>query len=380
MDNNLIKDKSKYLDLTNIKNISEYSKLENAGDIIRDGGLVLFPTETVYGLGANGLDEEAVRRIYVAKGRSSDNPLILHISSVEMLSMITKDISDVEFKLMNAFWPGPFTIILNKTDLVPSVVSGGLDTVGVRMPSNEIAKNLIRFAGVPIAAPSANISSRPSGTNIEDIYQELSDKVDYIIDGGESKIGVESTVVRIIDGIPHILRPGKITAEQIRDIAGDVVIDNHILGKLEPNAKVMSPGMKYKHYAPNTKCVLVYNEDNSVLRQKIQNIVEDCFNNFKRPLLMCLSEDANYFKSIYPIKLDKDNSTYNNILRSSMGNIEILDMGSSLEEMSKHIFTDLRKADSCNVDLIIIQGVSTDGLGLAIMNRLLRACNYNFIN
>ena len=205
-----------YLDLKNIKTFSEYSKLEEAGQVIRNGGLVLFPTETVYGLGANGLNSEAVKNIYVAKGRSSDNPLILHISDIEMLGKIAKDISDVEFKLMNAFWPGPFTIILNKTDVVPSVVAGGLDTVGVRMPNNEIAKNLIKYADVPIAAPSANISGRPSGTNVEDIDQELKDRVDYIIDGGECQIGVESTVVRVIDGIPHILRPGKITAEEIK--------------------------------------------------------------------------------------------------------------------------------------------------------------------
>ncbi len=375
MDSNFIKDTDKYLDLRNTKKSTEYSKLEIAGKIIQDGGLVLFPTETVYGLGANGLDEEAVKKIYIAKGRSSDNPLILHISDVEMLSKIATDISDIEFKLMNAFWPGPFTIILNKTDIVPSVVAGGLNTVGVRMPSGEIAQRLIRYAGVPIAAPSANISGKPSGTNIEDIYPELNEKVDYIIDGGESKIGVESTVVRVVDGIPHILRPGKITAEQIKEIAGNVVIDNHILGKFEPNAKVMSPGMKYKHYAPNTKCVLVYNEDNSIMRKKMQDIIEDCFKNSQRPLLMCLSEEAKYFKLKYSKDISKNfNNNY------IMDNVEILDMGSSLEEMSKNIFTDLRKADSYNVDLIIIQGVSYKGLGLAIMNRLIRACNYNLIN
>ena len=361
MDNSLIKDKTKYLDLTDIKNIAEYSKLETAGLIIRNGGLVLFPTETVYGLGANGLDAEAVKKIYVAKGRRSDNPLILHISDIEMLGKIAKDISDIEFKLMNAFWPGPFTIILNKTDLVPSVVAGGLDTVGVRMPSNEIARNLIKFADVPIAAPSANISGRPSGTNVKDIYQELGDRVDYIIDGGDCNIGVESTVVRVIDGVPHILRPGKITAEEIQEIAGNVIVDKHILGKLDPREKVMSPGMKYKHYAPNTKCVLVYDENNSILQDKIKTIIGNCFEESKKPLLMCLSDNYAFFREMYQNRL------------------EIFNMGASLDEMSQKIFTDLRKADSYNVDLIIIQGVSTDGLGLAIMNRLLRACNYNVI-
>ena len=325
-----------YLDLKNIKAFSEYSKLEEAGQVIRNGGLVLFPTETVYGLGANGLNSEAVKNIYVAKGRSSDNPLILHISDIEMLGKIAKDISDVEFKLMNAFWPGPFTIILNKTDAVPSVVAGGLDTVGIRMPSNEIAKNLIKYADVPIAAPSANISGRPSGTNVEDIDQELK------------------------DGIPHILRPGKITAEEIKEIAGSVIIDKHILGKLDVNEKVMSPGMKYKHYAPNTKCVLVYNENTEILRANICKIVGDCYTSNKVPLVMCLDENAEFLKNMYQ-------------------NLQIFNLGSSLDEMSKNIFTDLRKADKTNADLIIIQGVSTDGLGLAIMNRLLRACNFNII-
>ena len=377
MDNNFIKDKNKYLDLTNVKNISEYLKLETAGEIIKSGGLVLFPTETVYGLGANGLDSEAVKKIYIAKGRSSDNPLILHISDIEMLGNIAKDISDVEFNLMNAFWPGPFTIILNKTDLVPSVVAGGLDTVGVRMPSNEIARNLIKFSNVPIAAPSANISGRPSGTNIDDIYQELADKVDYIVDGGNCNIGVESTVVRVIDGIPHILRPGKITAEEIKEVAGDVIIDKHILGKLEENEKIMSPGMKYKHYAPNTKCLLVYDKDNLILQHKIKDTIDECLSKGQKPLVMCLSDNVQYLSSMYNSQVKTDTNDVTN--QNNNACLEIFDMGESLEEMSKNIFTDLRKADKYGVDLIIIQGVATDGLGLAIMNRLLRACNYNII-
>lgn len=354
----------KYLDLTCINDISDCKKLEIASNIIKNGGLVLFPTETVYGLGANGLDAEAVKKIYIAKGRNSDNPLILHISDMEMLSLIAKDISDIELRLMNAFWPGPFTIILNKTDAVPSVVAGGLDTVGVRMPSNEIAKKLIKYSGTPIAAPSANISGRPSGTNIKDIYQELADKVDYIIDGGVCNIGVESTVVRVIDGIPHILRPGKITAEQIKDVARDVIIDKHILAKLDEGTKLLSPGMKYKHYAPNTKCVLAYNDNYKKLIEVIKTTSSSCIETAKKVVIMCMTEIADYFRIFYKGQTDK---------------VEILDMGNDLEEVSKNIFTDLRKADSYNADLIIIQGVSTDGIGLAIMNRLLRACNYNII-
>ena len=174
-----------YLDLKNTKNFSEIDKPAN---VIKKGGLVLFPTETVYGIGANGLNSDAVKNIFIAKGRKQDNPLILHISSFEMLNLIAKDITDMELKLMNAFWPGPFTIILNKTNIVPDVVTGGLDTVGVRMPSGEIARKLIYYADTPIAAPSANISGKPSGTNVQDIFDELHEKVDYIIDCGNHSI------------------------------------------------------------------------------------------------------------------------------------------------------------------------------------------------
>ena len=349
-----------YLDLSQVNNITEYSKLEEAGNIIKNGGLVLFPTETVYGIGANGFDEEAVKKIFLAKGRKQDNPLILHISDIEMLGKIAKDISDMEFTLMNAFWPGPFTIILNKTDSVPNIVSGGLSTVGVRMPNNEIARNLIKYSGVPIAAPSANISGRPSGTKISDIFDELSDKVNYIIDGGRCNIGIESTVVRVINGIPHILRPGNITAEQIKEVAGNVVIDKSILSKVSLNKKVLSPGMKYKHYAPKTDAVLVYDEDENILKEKISNAVDKSIVNRKSPLIICKSENVEFF-------------------RNKFKDLNIIDMGKTLEDISKNIFTDLRIADKYNCDLIIIEGVSSDGLGLAIMNRLLRACNYKVI-
>ena len=350
MDNSLIKDKTKYLDLTDIKNIAEYSKLETAGQIIRNGGLVLFPTETVYGLGANGLDAEAVKKIYVAKGRRSDNPLILHISDIEMLGKIAKDISDIEFKLMNAFWPGPFTIILNKTDLVPSVVAGGLDTVGVRMPSNEIARNLIKFADVPIAAPSANISGRPSGTNVKDIYQELGDRVDYIIDGGDCNIGVESTVVRVIDGVPHILRPGKITAEEIQEIAGDVVIDKHILGKLEADTKVMSPGMKYKHYSPNAHVIIVKGDFD-----KFASLVAEPRS--ERTCAVCFDGEENKISvPAYPY-----------------GHAD------SPEEQARELFDVLRHVDDEKMELAFVRFPSLDGVGMAVYNRLLRAAGFEVI-
>lgn len=340
-----------YLDLTNCQ---EYTKLQDAGKIIADGGLVLFPTETVYGLGANGLNEEAVKSIYTAKGRSSDNPLILHISDYEMLKTISQNISEVEYKLMNAFWPGPFTIILERTPIVPNIVTSGLNTVGVRMPSNKIAHNLIKYSGVPIAAPSANISGKPSGTNLDDISEELFNKVDYIINGGNCDIGLESTVVRVIDNIPHILRPGRITAEQLKSVAGDVIIDEHVLGKLEKNQKVLSPGMKYRHYAPQSKCILVYSKDNSKMVDKINELLSE----YENPVVISCTENIEMY------------NTENKI-----------DIGSkkNLEEISKNLFTDLRKVDKYNPDIVIIEGVEKSGIGLAIMNRLIRACEYNYI-
>ena len=338
----------------NMENSNNYTLLKNAGNIIKNGGLVLFPTETVYGIGANGLDEEAVKKIFIAKGRPQDNPLILHISDMSMLENIADKISDLEYKLMESFWPGPFTIILSKKEIVPSRVTAGLDTVAVRMPSNEIARELIRYSDVPIAAPSANVSGRPSGTNVQDIFDELKDRVDYIIDGGDCEIGLESTVVRVVDGKPHILRPGKITKEEIEYVAQRVEIDSHVMSVLKENEIVMSPGMKHRHYAPNTKCILVYSDDN----QKLVNKINELSVEYTNSLIMSTTENKNKY------------------------NVEkIIDIGSrnDLNEISKNIFTDLRKADSYNADIVIIEGVPTDGLGLAIMNRLVRACEYNFI-
>lgn len=339
----------KYIDLRDNK---DYAKLEQAGKIIQEGGLVLFPTETVYGIGANGLDEEAVKKIYLSKGRASDNPLILHIANFEMLPQIAQNISELEKRLMQAFWPGPFTIILNRTNIVPDIVTAGLETVGIRMPSGEIAKKLIEYAKVPIAAPSANISGRPSGTNLEDIYDELKDKMDFIINGGSTEVGLESTVVRVIDNVPHILRPGKITAEDIKKVAGNVEIDKHILNKTDQNQKILSPGMKYRHYAPNAKCILIYSKENDKLINKIQETASK----YKNPLIITKTKNLSQLKEL-----------------------QTIDMGDNLEEISKNIFTILRKVDKYNPDIVIIEGVEKEGLGLAIMNRLIRACEYNYL-
>ena len=296
--------------------------LKKAACAIKDGKLVLFPTETVYGIGADGLNSEAVEKIFKAKGRKTDNPLILHVSNLDMIHKIATDISKLEQKLINTFFPGPFTIILKKKDIVPNIVTGNLDTVGIRMPKNDIARNLIELSNTPIAAPSANISGKPSGTNIKDICSELDGKVDYMIDGGNTDIGLESTVVRVIDDTVHILRPGKVTKTDLLKVTEKVIVDEHVLNDIKPSEKILSPGMKYKHYAPNSKCLLIYAKTMMIL---------------------------------------------------------LIDMGMNNSEISKNIFSILRQVDSYKADLVVIEGVNPEELGLAIMNRLIRACSHNYI-
>ena len=253
----------------------------------------------------------------------------------------------IEKDLIDNFFPGPLTIILRKKEIVPSIVSANLDTVGVRMPVNDIAHDLIELANTPIAAPSANISGRPSGTNIDDIFEELGDKVSYVINGGDTSIGLESTVIRVINNEIHILRPGKITYDDLSKY-GKVIIDSHILHSMGKGDIVLSPGMKYRHYAPKTKCILVYSDDKDKLINKIKELETD------NTLVIASSKNVVSFKNA-------------------------ISYGETLEDISHNIFRILRSVDKYDKELIIIEGVSTDGLGLAIMNRLIRACSYNYI-
>lgn len=332
--------------------------IKEAAEEIKKGNLVLFPTETVYGIGANALDAEAVKKIFIAKGRAQDNPLIVHVSSIEMVEKIVKEITPLEKKLMEKFWSGPLTIIFKRKSekIIPNVVTANLDTVGIRMPSNKIAKKLIQEAGVPIAAPSANISGKPSGTKVDDIIEELDGKVQYILDGGFTDIGLESTVIKIDNEVIDILRPGKITKEELEEVANQVNIDTHVLGKVEKNEKVASPGMKYRHYAPNTKCMMVYSTNEKEMINKINEITLDMQNENKKVLVLGRKNHIDGY-----IGKNKWN------------------MGEELEEVAKNIFTLLRRVDKEKVDLVIIEGVGEKGLGLAITNRLIRACAYNYI-
>ena len=324
-------------------------------NLIRNGELVIFPTETVYGIGANALDPLAVGKIFVAKGRPSDNPLIVHLADKRKINEIADDITEVEQELIDNFMPGPFTLILKRKPIVPDIVTAGLDTVAVRIPDNIIAKGIITFSGLPIAAPSANISGKPSGTKIEDIRRELEGKVSAIVDGGETKIGIESTVVKVVDEVPVILRPGKVTPEDIRKVCDKVSIDSKVFQKIGKNDVVESPGMKYRHYAPETKCTMINCENEldqifylkKFVKEFQGNVVVIGFKEHEDKLLL----DAGRFISVG----EKDN----------------------LDDYAKNIYSALRKADIVRPKIILIEGVKKEGLGFAIMNRLYRTCEFD---
>lgn len=340
----------------NWKESTNTEELRIICNLIKNGEIVIFPTETVYGIGANVYDEKAVGKIFMAKGRPSDNPLIVHVADKKTIYEIAQDITEVEQKLIDSFMPGPFTLILKKTAKIPDIVSAGLETVAVRMPDNVIARGIITFSGVPIAAPSANVSGKPSGTTIEDIRKELEGKVSAIVDGGETKIGLESTVVKVIDEVPYILRPGKITAEDIVNVVGNVEFANGIFEQVKEDEKVESPGVKHKHYAPATPAQMIYAEDEKDMVFEINKVIRA----YKGDVVV-LGFDEHKDKII-------------------VSEHRFINLGSkdNLEEIAKNVYTALRKADDLGGQIIIIEGMKKQGLGVAIMNRLLRSCGYNY--
>ncbi len=339
----------------NWKERTDTEELKIICNLIRNGELVIFPTETVYGIGANALDENAVGKIFIAKGRPSDNPLIVHVADKRKINEITQDITEVEQKLIDNFMPGPFTIILKRKPIIPDIVTAGLDTVAVRMPDNIIARGIIQLSGVPIAAPSANISGKPSGTNIEDIRKELEGKVSAIVDGGETNIGLESTVVKVINEIPVILRPGKITPEDIKNVVGNVKLDDNIFKKVKKSEKIESPGMKYRHYAPETKCKLV----------NCSNELDQIF--YLKKFIKEYNEDV----VIIGFEEHKEKLYVDEEKFISVGSKE------DLTSFAKNIYSALRKADELKPKRILIEGVPKTGIGIAIMNRLVRTCEYD---
>lgn len=330
-------------------------KLLEAAKILQSGGVVAFPTETVYGLGGNALDEKAVEKIFTAKGRPSDNPLIVHLSKFEDINKLCDDIPAVTKILADRFWPGPLTMIVPRSLQVPDIVTAGLDTVAIRIPSHPIANTLIELAGLPIAAPSANLSGKPSPTNEEHVIEDLMGRVDAIVCGGYTKVGVESTVLDITSNPPMILRPGGVTKEEIEEVIGQVSIDPSLKNEV---ITPKSPGMKYTHYAPRADVLIVKGELKEMIN-KINTLAEEREEQGLRVGIMATDETINQY---------------------SKG--EIISVGSrrDLKTVATNLFKVLREFDKRQVDIILSEGFEEVGIGQAIMNRLTKAAGYNIIN
>ena len=343
----------------------DYDKLEIACKTLRDGELVAFPTETVYGLGGDALNETAAARIYAAKGRPSDNPLIVHVAEIEDVDRIASEVPEMAKKLMDEYWPGPLTLVFKKKDIVPDGTTGGLDTVGVRMPSNKIARSLIKQSGVLIAAPSANISGRPSPTTGEHVIYDMEGRIALIIDGGDVGIGLESTIVDVTGEVPTILRPGYITKEMIKNTCGDVSIDPAILKKPDKNLIPKAPGMKYKHYAPKADFILYSGSSENVINAIVKESKESILQG----------------KTVAIVATDEDMDEYQEKLKNERYSKRffILSIGSreNEESIAHNLFAVLRKCDELGADVILGETYSDEGLGMAIMNRLVKACGYS---
>ena len=342
--------------IVRIKEDHEEKWIEEAGQILKDGGLVAFPTETVYGLGANALDEEAAAKIYSAKGRPSDNPLIVHIADFSDLEKIVEEVPEEAKKLADAFWPGPLTMIMRKNEKVPYGTTGGLETVAVRMPNHDTALKMIRAGGGFIAAPSANTSGRPSPTMASHVAEDMNGKIDMILDGGSVGIGLESTIIDLSEEIPTILRPGFITQQMLADVIGRVEIDAALI---DNNSKVhpKAPGMKYRHYAPKANMILIRGEKEKVA-QKIRQLVEEELKEGRNPGILCAEETAH----LYPEGLIKKIGT----LREEL-------------TISRHLYGALREFDEEKVSSIFSETFETPVLGTAIMNRLMKAAGHQLI-
>lgn len=334
---------SKYEDKENMQTqIIEGNNIKKAAEIIKNGGTVVFPTETVYGLGANAFSPDAVKKIFEAKGRPSDNPLIVHIDKKERISELTVNFTKNARILADAFMPGPITLVLEKNSIIPDCVSAGLKTVGIRCPENETARRLIELSGVPVAAPSANISGSVSATSFQDVCDELFGRADGIIKGGDCKFGIESTVVNVSGEETVILRPGSITFEMIREIIPDVKLHPSLLKDLKEEIKAPpSPGMKYKHYAPKAEVFLVYGEPKRIKKW--------------------FSEEKNEKKCLFIFSEYIDKSEKN-----------VYDIGSeeNFSEMASCIFKYMKKADREGFETIYIAAAREENVGFSVMNRL----------
>lgn len=335
----------------------EDADLKRAGKIICNGGLVAFPTETVYGLGGDALNQESSRKIYAAKGRPSDNPLIVHISKFEDIYAIAEEVPEAVCRMAEAFWPGPLTMILRKSDKVPRETTGGLNTVAIRLPSNPTARKLIEYSGGYIAAPSANLSGKPSPTIAKYVIQDMDGRIDMIIDGGEVGIGLESTIVDMTLEPPQILRPGYVTKEMLEKVLGEVDTDVTIL-KNDSNQAPRAPGMKYRHYAPKGELVIVEGDREKVIEYINEQVAVKKLCGERTGVVATIETCEEYTADV------------------------IKCAGSRMDEESiaKHLFRILREFDDENVDRIYSESFVSPGLGQAIMNRLLKAAGHKVIS
>lgn len=369
-------------------------ELKEAAGILRSGGLVAFPTETVYGLGGNALDEDAARKIYAAKGRPSDNPLIAHVSCVEEVEPLVKEIPEAGRKLMEAFWPGPLTMIFPKSEKVPYGTTGGLDTVAIRMPDDPVANRLIALAGVPVAAPSANTSGRPSPTTADHVWQDMNGRIDMIIDGGPVGIGVESTIVDVSSAVPAVLRPGAITMEMLEEVLGEVSVDPAILGPLSADVRPKAPGMKYKHYAPKADLTLVEPGTGTERESGAEQVTgaeqkngadrntgaypetgldETQLQAMIRKVRELSREKIEAGYKVGVICTDESRGCYTD------GEVRSIGARKSQPSVAHNLYALLREFDDLGVDYIFSESFPKDHLGQAIMNRLSKAAGYKIV-
>ena len=346
-------------ELLNIEKVSPEEKaaaLKKAGEIIREGGLVAFPTETVYGLGADALNAEASAKIYAAKGRPSDNPLIVHIHDVDQVYEIASEVPEAAKMVMEKFWPGPLTVILNKKSCVPDGTTGGLKTVAIRMPSHPLARDFIRESGRMIAAPSANTSGRPSPTLASHVYEDMQGRIPLILDGGAVGIGIESTIIDMSTDTPTILRPGYITKDMLEEVLPKVNIDPAVTGRtMKKNVVAKAPGMKYRHYAPKA--------DLTIIEGPLEKVVKEINKRAKE------KSEAGYKVGVI--------GTEETVADYKSGDVKCIGTRADESTIAANLFRILREFDDDQVDYIYSESFDTAGIGSAIMNRLLKAAGHH---
>lgn len=334
----------------------EDEELKDAGRVIKEGGLVAFPTETVYGLGGDALNPKSSAKIYAAKGRPSDNPLIVHISRLEDLAVVAKEVTEQAKKIANAFWPGPLTMILPKADCVPYETTGGLDTVAVRFPSHPVAQKLITYGGGFIAAPSANLSGKPSPTLAQYVVEDMQGRIDVIIDGGEVGIGLESTIIDLTVNPPQILRPGFITPKMLEDVLGEVDEDITMM-HADTGARPKAPGMKYRHYAPKGDLTIVKGQASDVIEYINREVQENIRQGEKTGII----------------------ATLENLDKYSADVVKCIGSRQDEEAIARNLYKFLREFDDEEVERIYSESFDADGLGMAVMNRLLKAAGHKVV-